>query len=199
MADRISQALDDVAFMRRMAEEAGARAPGGGAWLAAAGLIYGVASLAFYAAITGALPLARPWLVWLGAIFIYAIVGVALARRARAARRPAARGLTAVWRTLGLTVLVLFVAFTLASARAAMPAMMGMLGPVILALYGMAWLVAAALTGRRVFAAVGVAAFGFTLLLAWTVALPEQFLVFAAALGCTVMLPGLALARAGRG
>lgn len=201
MTDGIQGLREDVAFMRGLAEE-GRKAPMvGGSMLAWAGLVFGAASLVFYAELRGAIDPPGAGLVWLLAMGAYAVLGTATVLRLRkqpgyGATRNQAMG--AAWSAVGFAIFAIWAAFAVATFRTGEEVIMYMFSPVILALYGLGWSVAAALSAAKWLKAVAGASFAFAVATAWYAGRPELFLVYAAALILTALLPGLLLMRQAR-
>jgi hypothetical protein len=203
MTDGIQGLRDDVAFMRALAED-GRNAPlMGGSILVTAGSVFAPASLAHWAVASGRLDFGPATLsvIWLAAVVVF--LAVLFANKGRLARRAggasgANRATGAVWTGVGFASFALWGAFLLASIRTGEWVIMDMFAVIILALYGAAWSVAAALTGRSWLKAVAGAAMLLAVGLAGLVGRPEQYLLYAAALVLITFLPGLVLLRQAR-
>ena len=202
MTDDMQQTIrDDLAFMRALAEE-GRRAPLlGGSILALGGAVFALASVGHWtilARVVDAPPVMLS-VVW-GVAFVVFIAGLwtlkARVRRVPGAASPKNRGFGVVWQGLGFAIFAIFVALAVASLRVRSDLPMALLAPVIMALYGAGWWVAATLSERGWMRAVSLAAFATSIGLGALVGSAEQFLVYAAALVVTGLLPGLALMRA---
>jgi len=200
MTDQMQTLREDVAFLRGLAEE-GRRTPlYGGDILVAAGAAFGAASLLNYAAARDLVSAEFANWSWIAATLLFGITLVCSIRRSK--RELGARGANAVtdaaWTGVGFAIFAIFGGFVLASARTGEWVIMSMFSPVILALYGAAWSVAGAVTGKAWIKAVA----GGSLLLAIAVAgltgEPEQPLAYAAALVLVALAPGLVLMRQAR-
>lgn len=203
MTDGLQGLRDDVAFMRDMAEQGGAAPLLGGSILAAAGALFAPASLVHWAVASGRLDLGAPAvnLIWLGAAAAFFLALFTLKSRMRgapgAARGPN-RAMGAALKGVGLSSFALWGAFILASVRTGEWVIMDMFSVVILALYGGAWFMAAAVSGRGWLNAVASAAFIIAVATAWLVGRPEFYLAYAVALVLTALIPGLLLTRQAR-
>ena len=203
MTDGLQGLREDVAFMRGLAEE-GRRAPLlGGSILAAAGAVFAPASIAHWAVVSDRLDLGRFALnvIWLSAAGVFFVALFTLKARLRGAPGAAAgtnRATAPVWKGVGLASFALWGAFILASARTGEWIIMDMFSVVILALFGAAWSVAAAVSGRGWLNLVASAALILAVAAAGFVGHPEFYLVYAAALVLTALAPGLALSRQAR-
>jgi hypothetical protein len=200
MSDNMQGLRDDVAFMRNLAED-GRNAPLlGGEISMAAGLCFGAASLAHYAALKGWLGEVGPEfnLIWIGAGALFAAFLVLSIRRQRSQRGAAAtvnRATGSAWQGVGLAVFAIFGGFIMASARTGEWIIMAMLVPVILALYGAAWAVAGEMTGRTWIKGVAGLSLILSVLTGWLAGTAEQYLVYAAALVLTAFIPGVIMLR----
>jgi hypothetical protein len=190
----------DISYMRNLAED-GRRGPIlGGAFLAAAGLVFGGAAFVQWAMEAGYL---RPFPVgdiWIGAGMLFAAVWLALFLRLRGGGegvRPGANqyAFGMAWSGAGAGIVVLILAIAIESTRMNAAVMEAANGLVAFAFYGTAWLVSGALARQRWMFVAAAAAFGFTLLLAWLANTPAQVLALGIALILTLTLPGLQLVR----
>lgn len=189
----------DIAFMRSLAED-GAGGSGGGAYLVAAGVIFGGASLIL--SLTNGRGIMSGWLV----PAIYAVAGVvmwvavrAIQRRQGTSSSAGARAINAAWRGVGFGIWAIAFGLMLASHRTGDWRIMAGLIPVVTALYGAAWLVAAAVAKKGWMNLVAIAAFATSLLLGWLTPEPKlaSYVLTAAMFGLT-LLPGLVLMRQAR-
>jgi hypothetical protein len=202
-ADGLQGLREDVAFMRSLAEQ-GRQAPLlGGSILAFAGAVFAPASLVHWGVVSERIDLG-PWalnVVWLSAAAVFFAALFVLKGRMRRSvgfTTSANRANGQVWGGLGVASFALWGAFITASVRSGDWTVMDMFSVVILALYGAGWTVAAALFGRRWLNLVASAALILAVAAAWFVGRPEFYLVYAAALVLTALLPGLALMRQAR-
>ena len=198
--DQMQTLRDDIAFMRALAEE-GRRAPMlGGPVMAAAGLIFGIASLIAWAIFTQLLDLPRGsqmW-VWLAAFAVYMVVLRVLLVRMRG--KPGAgaasnRAIGAAWSSVGWSIFVIGLALGVAAYRLHQPALMALFPSVILTMYGAAWGVSALFSGERWLWIVSLGSFASALAVAWFLADPVVFLIYAAAMFLLAFVPGMILAR----
>lgn len=200
MTDQMQGLREDVAFMRGLAEE-GRNAPLlGGDISVAAGLIYGAASFATYAGIEGVFGLTPEGIgwVWLAASVIFGLALLVSIRRQKGehgVETAANRANSAAWGGAGMAIFALFGGFFLAAYRTDEWIVMTMLAPVILALYGAAWGVAGAMTGRTWNKGVAGLSLVLSLVTAWFAGSAEQWLVYGVALLLTAFFPGLVMLR----
>jgi hypothetical protein len=189
--------------MRTLAEQ-GRRGPIlGGAFLAAAGLVFGGGAFVQWAMEAGALPAFPIGDIWIGAGVLFAAVWVALFLRLRSTGegvRPGANQFAfgMAWSGAGAGIVVLITAIAIESARMNAAILEAANGLVAFAFYGTAWMVSGALARQRWMFLCAAAAFAFTLLLAWLAGTPAQVLALGFALIVTLTLPGLQLVRQAR-
>ena len=203
MTDGLQGLRDDVAFLRGLAEQGGSAPLLGGSILAAAGALFAPASLVHWAVVSDRLDLGPSAinLIWPAAAAAFFIALLTLRSRLRGAPgacRGPNRAMGAAMKGMGLSSFALWGAFVLASARTGEWVIMDMFSVVILALYGGAWFVAAAVSGRGWLHVVASAAFILAVAAAWLVGRPEFYLAYAAALVLTALIPGLMLTRQAR-
>jgi hypothetical protein len=186
---------DDIAFMRTLAE-AGRAGPFRGEALIAAGLIYGAASLYQWSVMRG---LWRPpgglnslnW-VWLGASVLF--FGLIMAWK-RGAAADCNRVILTAWSGIGVSIWTICLGMGLAAWRLHDGRIAFLIAPVVLALYGSGWIVAAAVYRVAWTRWMGLGCLTASLMLAGLAGLPEQFLAFAIALLVFASAPGFVLAR----
>ncbi len=203
MTDDLHALRADIAFLRGLAED-GREAPArqGGAFLAAAGGIFGAACVVHWLFQTGWLPTSAAlgeWiyaLVWLAASALF-IVARGLLRRRLGVQSGSGRASAAAWAGVGWTIFALAGSIAILSWRLHTPLPTLMFPSIILALYGLAWMVAAVASGRRWMWWVSIAAYQSAIVIAWFAPTTAAMLLLAAALVGLALLPGLALMRRG--
>jgi hypothetical protein len=190
----------DIAYMRDMADRGRASGPIlGGAFLAAAGVIYGLAAFAQWGIDTGSvhLPLSTRSL-WVAASILFAAVWLLLYFRLRRQAGPQTGSASQyafgmAWAACGLGIMVLIGAIAIASSRLHNYGMEEASAFVAFAFYGTAWLINAVLARRKWMFVVAAAAFAITLLMACLSGTEAQLLVFGTGLIATLTLPGVRL------
>ncbi len=213
MADHISPidtpasaSVNDLAFLRSLAE-AGRDAPlsagpylvFGGGWFAVASIVIGLADLAL-------IPFTRNEVMpacMLGALVGFGITLAVLVRRdARKAETNTNKAVGAAWTAAGFGIFFYFLAIQIASWRTGSGDLHHTMLLVVLLLYGTAWLVMAQVTGRRWMVGVAlltaISLFG----VAFSLATQAAWLAYAGALILSGVLPGaylMHLARTARG
>ncbi|MBX3479804.1 MAG: hypothetical protein KF842_05350 [Caulobacter sp.] len=198
--DQLQSVRDDIAFMRALAEE-GSQVPllGGGV-TAAAGLIFGLASVMHWLIQTGVVQVSSWALLinWVVSGCIFGVVCAVIVRRS--SRLPGAsstvnRAVNSAWSAVGFSIFVIFLGlFAVAWATKAYQ-VFATFPVVILALYGAAWSVAADLTQKGWIRVVALASFAGAVLMGVMATSPHQMLAYAAALLLLAFVPGVILLR----
>jgi hypothetical protein len=196
MTETVQSMRDDIAFMRALAEDGRGGVFGGEAMIGA-GLIYGAASAYSWAALSGVLhaswaPAGIGW-SWLGASVVFAGLLVAL-RRGRPMSSASRIGKTA-WSSIGLAIWTICLGVGLTAWQTRDGVVLSLIPPMVLALYGSGWMVAAAVFRVAWTRWVALACLAASLALAALAGRPEQYLLFAAALLLLASAPGVVLAR----
>jgi len=202
MTDRIQSLQNDISFLRDLAE--GGHSPGllGGSALVAAGSIYGAASLAHGALVLGLVQGASPWVfpwIWGGATVAF-VGAMTLLRRKLGGQSAgmAARAAGLAWNAVGWTIFAVFACIAIVGWRTHSMAPLLLAPSLILALYGLAWMIAAGMTRQGWIWRVAIGAYLAAMATAAACASPWVFVLFAAALVLTAILPGLVLIRQAR-
>lgn len=193
----------DLAFMRAMADDGRSPSPQGGAILAAGGFIFGLASFAAWAVLSGLAPggVQAVWLPWGAAMLVFAPVLVLCLRSiGREGGSAPASGVSAIagraWSAMGGAMFTLIVAAMAANVVTGSPAVWALIPSVFTALYGAGWAVACAASGRGWMRGLALASFAASVVLACLAASPAVYLAYGAALMLLGGVPGLVLARA---
>ena len=198
----------DIAWMRQLAEEGGQAPMRGASILFAAGLIYGVASVAHWAIEAGLIAQSGPvtGLVWLIATGLFLVVVFAVSLRLGrdgGVKTGAGRAVGAVWSGVGYGIFALFSAIAVIGYRlgeSAMLVTLAMIPSVIMVFYGVGWGVTATMQKSQRLWWLALASLVAAPLLAVLTGQPEQYLAYAGALFLLMALPGFLLMRgAGRG
>lgn len=200
--DKIQDLKDDIAFMRALAND-GQRTPLlGGAILTGAGLIFAIASVAYWAILTRVVEVDQGWgslIVWGSAGLAFTILLTLVNRRIGAkpgANSPANRATGAAWMGVGLSIFFIFLSYAAAAWQFRTEAILATFPSVIFALYGAGWVVASSVTGRKWLFWVGLASWFTAPLLAWISGETYLYLVYAAALILLMTVPGYLILRA---
>lgn len=199
--DQMQDVKDDIAFMRALAAE-GQRTPLlGGRILAAAGLIFAIASLLYWAMTVELINLPQGWGsfgIWMGALAVFLLTLTILNRgisRKPGAGAPANRASGSAWSAVGWSIFAMGLSYATTGYKLQSEVILATFPSVIFALYGAGWAVAAAMTGKRWLWGVAIASWVTAPLLGWFADGPEQYLAYAAALLFLTFLPGVILTR----
>ena len=201
MAHDVQAIRDDLAFMRALAQE-GRRAPLLiGHNLMVGGIVYGTTSLLAGAIATHLIALPRFWAtaIWIVVTPVYMVYCYVRRTQWRSCQ-PGATAITnravhAAWRGIGYAALTLGLAAGIASYEMKTMAPFGLFPSIVMALYGLGWLVAAAMSETKWLRAVSVVSFIAALPLALVANSDASFLVTAAALYLLMAFPGWLLTR----
>lgn len=199
MTDQMQTMRDDLAFMRAMAAEGGQGSPKGGIIIAAGGFLYGAASIAAWASLTGRTGFGAPgvWAPWaIATLVFYAVLFVAVrAIKRDGARSGAGRLVGTAWMGLGFAMFTIIVSAIASSYVTQSPLVWATVPSVFLAIYGAGWTVAAAASRKAWMSAVATASFAAAIGLGLIAANSVSWLAYGAALMLLGGVPGLVLAR----
>jgi hypothetical protein len=202
MTEQTDTLKDDLAFMRAMAQD-GRRGPMvGGASLVSAGVIFSIATLVCWAMAKGLIPAQDTWFlgVWVIAMAVHlAVMAVLVGRWRRAGHAGAAsaanRAFRWAWSACGWSIGVIFAGTALAAWRTHNWMVFANFPTIILALYGAAWSVTAAMSDRKWMRWVALGSFAAALGMALVSDVGVGYLAFAAALILLAAAPGYVLMR----
>lgn len=200
MTDHSPSAQEDVAYLRNLAHQ-GANAPiVGGSMLLLAGLIFSGASLISWTVARQFLVVPAMWgnYVWLAAVALFFVCLFVLKGRINGAVGALAtnnRAVGAVWRGVGWSIMAFLFAVMAACWRLQIPAPSAMIAPFVLAVYGIGWMVSAAMSPTKWIYAVAWASFAGAIVMGLLVDSPDLLLAYAAALVLLAALPGFVLMR----
>jgi hypothetical protein len=191
---------DDITYMRQLAEH-GRRGPIlGGAFLAAAGVVFGITCLLQWAAVTGRLAISdreMGW-IWPAAYVVFAFVWLALWFGLRSRRRAAAANSSNA--VFGIAWIANAVGVTMAYATTAIAAQITHMQdlfyafiPMIFIFYGIAWGLSAVMAHRRWMYLAAGGSFAFALCVAALTNNPAELAVTGVALVILLTVPGLKL------
>jgi hypothetical protein len=201
MTDETIQSLkDDIAFMRALAQEGSSVPLLFGGNLVAAGLIFGAAAVAHWLISSGTV-VAPDWMlmvVWLGAGAVFGVVCWAVVQRAKG--RPGFntsvnRATGAAWSGIGFAIFAMWLGLTAYAMRTHNWEVMNVLPTLILALYGAAWSVAAAMSSKRWLQLVAWGSYAGAVVMGAFTGSDAQMLAYAGCLLLLAVLPGWLLMR----
>ena len=191
---------EDISYLRQLAEQ-GRRAPIlSGAFLAAAGAVFGTACFIQWAMILRAVGGAGPMLLlWGGAMVLFLLIWLMvffqMRGQAAAAKNASNVAFSSSWLGIGIGITVGCIAVGLAGAFVHQPAIMLSYPPMVFAFYGTAWFVSGVLVHRRWMYGAAAGAFVFAIVLGLLSAQPWQLPVMGVALYLTLTWPGALLMR----
>lgn len=206
MIDKTDDPAGDIAWMRRLAEE-GADAPMEGASiLMSAGLIYGAASVFYWAQIEGLVPTesfgtGMGWLVATGLFLLVLAIVIPRLKRDGGVTTASNRASGTVWSALGWGIFALFLSMAVVGWRTGADGAlvaMSLSSSIIMVFYGIGWAVSAAMYRSRLLWGLAVGSFVAAPLLAALTGRADQYLAYAAALFLLMALPGWLLMRGAR-
>lgn len=194
------QAQDDIAYIRALAQEGRHAPPLNGPFLVAAAVIFGGASVAQWAIQSGVLDVSR-WAqlwVWLAAGAIFAVTLSFLIRNTR--NKPGAttvrnEAIGVAWSGVGYLIFTVWLSLMAIGFTTGNWTVMQVMPSLVFAAYGVAWLVAAAMSEVKWMNAVGIASFVGAVVLGAVSHTFWVYLVFAVLLMGVALIPGLILMR----
>ena len=194
------QAQDDIAYIRALAQEGRHAPPLNGPFLVAAAVIFGGASVAQWAIQSGVLDISR-WAqlwVWLAAGAIFAVTLSFLIRNTR--NKPGAttvrnEAIGVAWSGVGYLIFTVWLSLMAIGFTTGNWTAMQVMPSLVFAAYGVAWLVAAAMSGVKWMNAVAMASFVGAVVLGAVSHTCWVYLVFAVLLMGVALVPGLILMR----
>lgn len=201
--DQIQSMRSDIAYLKELAVD-GQRGASrvGGAILAAAGVCYAIAALVQWAMVTGRLQLASnaSAFIWLGATIVFLILVFAAKSRWGSAgnRGPVNRANRTVWIGAGFGIGAVAVGYFMAAYTTGDWIFMNLMASTVLAFYGAAWLVNAAMNQTRAPGLISAGCFIAAALIGLLVNSPNLLLAYAAALVLFALIPGLIYMRKDR-
>lgn len=195
MTDQIKTLQDDIAFLKDLVSEGTTPNRVGGAVMIAAGLIYGGACIAHWSVQTGRVA-ESPWaypVIWLGATALFLVALSAIKARHGGPRTLGARASGMAWAGVGWTIFAMAGSMAIVSWRAhsAVPTLL--FPSIILGLYGLGWMVAAAVTRRSWIWLTSIASYIMALVAAWFALSNAVMLIFAGGLALLAVAPGVVL------
>jgi hypothetical protein len=164
-------------------------------------VIFAVASLAFWALLTGILRLDPNWgsmIIWMGALAIFLVALTLINLRIGnkpGAKSPTNKATAAAWTGVGFSIFAMGVSYGFAGWRLQSEDVMVTFPSVIFALYGAGWAVASAMTGKKWLWYVALGSWVMAPVLAFFAGDATQYLAYAAALLLLMALPGVVLLR----
>jgi len=192
----------DIAYMRRLAEEASTVPMRGGSILMSAGLIYGLSSMAHWTVISGLISIDPQAfsLIWLGATLLFlGVLAIIIAglKREGGVQTAANRASAVAWSSVGWGIFALFTSIAVVSMRIGEQSLvlLSLVPSIIMVFYGLGWAVTAAMMRTQSLWWLAIASFAAAPLLALLGGEPAQYLAYGVALFVLMALPGYLLMR----
>ena len=192
----------DIAYMRRLAEEASTVPMRGGSILMSAGLIYGLTSMAHWTVVSGLISIDPQAfsLIWLGATLLFlGVLAIIIAglKREGGVQTAANRASAVAWSSVGWGIFALFTSIAVVSMRIGEQSLvlLSLVPSIIMVFYGLGWAVTAAMMRTQSLWWLAIASFAAAPLLALLGGEPAQYLAYGVALFVLMALPGYLLMR----
>lgn len=201
MVETIQPSLDDLAYVRQVAES-GARAPLlGGRFMAWWGLLVAAAWTLQHFALAGTIGDGRTifGIIW-GSFAVVGGAGQFVLGRTMPEKSGSGsagnRASRSAWVAAAAAIVAVVIGAAVAAQTGAGPATFDWSVPVAFSVYACALIVTGALAGDRTVIAAGAGAIAMAGIFTAFILSPERYLIAAAGVALTVMLPGLLLLRA---
>lgn len=191
---------DDIAYMRALAQE-GQRTPLlAGRFLVAAAIVFGTANMGLWAIQSGMLDVGRWAQLWvsIGAVVAFVVTLMFLIPRTRSQpgnRSSGNRAVSAAWTGVGYGIFVTWLGLVALSLKSGDWGYMAAMPTVVLVAYGSAWMVGAAMSGKRWMTATALVSYASAVGVGWFADSSAILLVFNVILVAVALIPGLALMR----
>jgi hypothetical protein len=197
MVDQSRDVRDDISFMRSLVEAGRNKPIMGGSILAAGGATYTAAALLnWLIEIRGLASFWTSSAIWWGASAIFLVVHRILVARMRTSSSipgTASFAFGIAWIGSGIACIASVVIASILFLRFHDPIVFAQLGPTLFCFYGMAWFTSSALARQYWMLVVAIASFATGLLIALLPPSPSQPLVYALAIVCLTVVPGVYL------
>ncbi len=201
MTDEKMQTLrDDIAFMKALARDGSTTPLLFGGVMVAAGLIFGAGSVGHWMIDTGVLQVPDwAYLVnWLGAAAVFGVVCTLVLRRAKSQPGYSSgvnKATGAAWSGVGFAIFAMWLGMMAFAYRTGNFEVMNIFPVIIFAVYGAAWSVAGAMSGKAWINVVALASFAAAVGMGFLSGASAQMLGYAGCLLLLAVLPGLILIR----
>lgn len=198
--DRMQNLKDDIAFMTALAREGSSAPLLFGGIMVSAGVIFGAGAVGHWAIVSGLVDVPPVYIMgnWVAAGLVFALTLAVLLGRARG--RPGAsagvnKATGAAWSGVGFAIFTCWLGMTVIGMVTGDWAVMNVFPVLILALYGAAWFIAGALTGKGWIKLTALVSFAAAVGMGALTGHPMQLLGYAACLALVTIAPGLVLMR----
>lgn len=198
--DQVQSVHDDIAYMKALAQEGRQTPLLGGRILMAAGLIFGLASIAAYGIDSGilAVPPVAYAVLWGGAMLAFLAVLIWQIRqtdRKPGAQSAANRAAGAGWMSVGLAIFFMALSMAVVSWKAQSDVAFMVFPSLIFVLYGSGWAVSATMSAQKWQWKLAIGCWIAAPLLAFLTGSPLMWLGYAAGLFLFALVPGVLLVR----
>ncbi len=198
--DKMQNLKDDIAFMKALAREGSSTPLLFGGVMVSAGVIFGAGAVGHWAIVSGLLDLSPGYIManWVGAAVVFGLALAVLLGRARGQPGASAgvnKATGAAWSAVGFAIFACWLGMTVIGLSTGDWAVMNVFPVLILALYGAAWFIAGALTGKGWIKLTALASFAAAVGMGALAGHPMQMLGYAACLAAVTIPPGLILMR----
>lgn len=194
--------LEDIRYLRDLAEKGRQGPILGGSFLAAAGIVFGIVCFVHWAAITGRLAISNRGMEWIwGAGYVVSAIvwfalWFALRSRRRAVSASASNAVFGVaWLANAAGVLTAWATTSVAASIMHLPELFYAFIPTIFIFYGLSWGLSAIMALRRWMYVPAAGSFAFAFVMAKFTYSPAQMAVMGAGLLLLLTLPGFKLVR----
>ncbi|MDP3405422.1 MAG: hypothetical protein Q8S03_12075 [Brevundimonas sp.] len=198
---RDQQAIqDDIAYMRALAQE-GQRTPLlVGRYLVTAAVVFGTANMGLWAIQSGILNVSSWAQLWvsIGAVVVFVLTLFVLDRRHKVqpgSRSSGNRAVSAAWTGVGYGIFVTWLGLVALAVKSGNWGYMAVMPTVVLVAYGSAWLVGAAMSGKRWMTGTALLSYASAVGVGWFIDSSAILLVFNVILVAVALIPGLVLMR----
>ncbi len=196
----MSDVREDISYMRQLAEQGRRGSILGGAFLAAAGVVFSITCFMQWAAMTGRLAIdgSQTGWIWCGAFVVFAVVWLALWFGLRSRRHAAAASSSNIvfgiaWTANAIGVLIAYATTAVAASITHSPDLFYAYIPMIFIFYGISWGLSAVMARRPWMYLAAGASFVFAVGVAALTNNPAQLATMGAALLILLTVPGLKL------
>lgn len=199
MNDQIETLQNDIAFLRALAEDGAGRQRYGGSVMLWAGVVFSLASLVCWGVQAGAIAAPAQWAIpaiWIGVTGMF-FVGLAILKRG-VGDQPlsvASRAWGAAWRSVGMTIFALLAATVAVCWRSGSGVPSLLMPSMVLGLYGLAWSVAATVSGKGWIKLVAAGSYAGAIAIGFVSTSRDVFAYYALALILLTAVPGYVLMR----
>ena len=201
MTDQVKAIQDDIAFLKSLVDEGGGTARAGGRIIATAGAVYGSGAIAHWLVQTGRIALSGPigeWaypIIWFGASIVFFAVLFTMKSSIDAPKNSGAKASGVAWSGVGWTIFAMAASMAIVCWRAQSAVPTLLFPSIILGLYGLGWMVAAAVARKPWIWMTSIGSYLMALVVAWFSVTDMVMLIYAGALALLAVAPGVVMMR----